>query len=105
MIAARLLASCVLAAALVTPAHAVNFTFVPSQPIRIGTLGTLFKIPVLLTNNEPTAQDFTIQKVDGFPAGWNASICVNGLCYAPFVNEVVITVQAGVTDTVASWIQ
>jgi hypothetical protein len=95
----------VLAAALVTPAHAVDFTFVPSQPIRIGTLGTLFKIPILLTNNEPTAQQFTIRKVDQFPAGWNASICVNDLCYAPFVNETVETIEAGATDTVSAWIQ
>lgn len=105
MIAARLLASCVLAAALVTPAHAVNFTFVAGQPIRVGTLGTLFKIPVLLSHDEPTEQYFTITKVDGFPLGWNASICQNNFCWAPFVNEVGDTVQPGVTDTVSLWIQ
>ncbi|MFH1277508.1 MAG: FlgD immunoglobulin-like domain containing protein [Candidatus Eisenbacteria bacterium] len=89
-------------------AFAVDYDFTCSDPVQTGPLGTLFKILCLLENNEATPVEFFIGKSEEFPPGvtweWTASICVNGLCLAPFINEDTVTVAAGDVDTVEAWI-
>jgi hypothetical protein len=90
------------------PAAAVDFTLTTTAPIAVDTLGTLFKVKALLSHNEPDTVRFVIKKTASFPIGWNASICVNGLCYAPFVDEVPEDGSyflPGRVDTLATWFQ
>lgn len=105
MSAARNLVLVTVLVLLALPAYAVDYSFIPSQQIRVDTLGTLFKIPILLSHNEVATQTFTIDKSEVLPGTWTASICVNDFCYAPFVNSIDVDVDPGVVDTVKAWIQ
>jgi hypothetical protein len=84
---------------------AVNFTLVPVEPVRIGPLNDQFELDAYLTNLEATDQDFLLIKSQDLPSeGWQASICVNGLCYAPFFDTIQVTVSAGARDTIGVYI-
>jgi hypothetical protein len=97
--------ACLLAFA-VPPAAAVDFTATSRAPVAVDTLGTLFKVKILLSHNEADTVRFVIKKNAAVPIGWTASICVNGLCYADFVNEVPEESSyflPGRVDTIATW--
>ncbi|MBM3321279.1 MAG: T9SS type A sorting domain-containing protein [Candidatus Eisenbacteria bacterium] len=86
-------------------AQAVNYTLVPAEPVKICPLNSLNELDVYLTNLEATDQDFMLIKSQDLPSwNWQASICVNGLCYAPFFDTIQVTVAAGDRDTIGVWI-
>jgi hypothetical protein len=88
-----------------TAALAVNYTLVPENPVRIVPLNSQAELNVYLTNLEATDQDFLLIKSQQLPSeNWQTSICVNGLCYAPFFDTIGVTVTAGDKDTVGAWI-
>ncbi len=86
-------------------ALAVNYTLVPADPVKILPIDNQHELDVYLTNLEAFDQDFWLIKSQELPSElWQASICVNGLCYAPFFDTIQVTIAAGDKDTIGVWI-
>ncbi|MFH1679152.1 MAG: FlgD immunoglobulin-like domain containing protein [Candidatus Eisenbacteria bacterium] len=98
-------AALVLAILIPASVLAVNFTYVPQDPVKRNNLGVQIKLKINLKNLEPTAEDFTIIREQDLTSDfWTSSICLNQNCFAPFMDTVVVTVQPGVTDTVKLYV-
>lgn len=90
------------------PASAVDFTFTANTQVKIDTLQATVKANAYLSHSEGDSVPFVITKAQSIPLNWQASICVNGYCYSPFVTEVpeeAARFAPGRIDTVAIWFQ
>ncbi len=88
-------------AVLVIPAAALgqtnNFEFIQHDTGYTGSEDIVFMYGDIF-NISSSAQTLTVNKVEhSAPIGWNASICVDDQCFAPFQNAVTFTLGAGDT--------